>query len=180
METDCMGKHIDGIHQLEGGNHSGQHTVSQSPANHIRQGQDGPELRREEVIYQVMSFAAEKFLIAQSWQESIGQFLNQLGQATQVDRVALFKNCVGQNGNLLTSLQYEWPAGETSCAEAHPVLITLPPDSLLEDLNSGKICVGAVSSVPEYSKQLFLPQPGRLFPVAAGVCARLLVGVFSI
>jgi PAS domain S-box-containing protein len=163
METDCMGKHRDGIHQLEGGNHSGQHAASQLPANHIQQGQGGQELRRDEVIYQVMSFAAEKFLIAQSWQESIAQFLERLGEATQVDRIALFKNCVGQNGNLLTSLQYERPDGETSCAEARSMLITLPPDSLLEDLNSGKICVGTVSSVPEYARQLFCPHQAGAF-----------------
>jgi PAS domain S-box-containing protein len=146
-----------------GGNHSGQHTVSQSSANHIRQGQDGPRLRRDEVIYQVMSFAAEKFLIAQSWQESIAQFLDNWGKLPRWNRVALFKNCVGQNGNLLTSLQYEWPEGHTSCPEAHPMLITLPPDSLLEDLNSGKICVGTVSSVPEHAKQLFCSNPAGSF-----------------
>jgi PAS domain S-box-containing protein len=65
-------------------------------------------LRRRDAILGAVSFAAEQFLKAASWQENIQAVLERLGQAAEVSRVYIFENHAGKDGALLTSQRYEW------------------------------------------------------------------------
>ena len=155
-----MKNHVDGIHQGKAGENSrDSHPTGSSSGG----GQDGPAQHRDEVIYQVMSFAAEKFLVAQNWEESIAPFLERLGEVVQADRVALYKNCVGQNRRLLITRHSEWTRGDMSRSDVPAQPVVLPPLGFLEDLDQGVACQGKVSALPEEAQQLFYTGPGSSF-----------------
>jgi PAS domain S-box-containing protein len=151
-----MGKHSDGMQQV---NQSGKRTLSKASGKPLKQDESGSTPNQGETIFQVMSFAAEKFLYAQNWEESIPSFLEHLGQVTQAYRVALFKNCVGQNGQLLISRHDEWVRDELSPVEVSGLPVVLPPVGFIEELNQGMTCTGKVSALPEQAQKLFSTSP---------------------
>ncbi len=148
-----MEKHLDGIPQVEASDQSEQSQVLLPPA-------DLPEQRRDEELYQVMSFAAEKLLDAQVWEESLPSFLERLGEVTRVGRVSLFKNWVGQNGRLLITRQGEWNGADASSSEAVTQPVILSPDGFLNELDQGNTCVGEIADLMEEDQQLFPTGPG--------------------
>jgi PAS domain S-box-containing protein len=72
------------------------------------------ELIRRQSILEAVAFAAEKFLQkGDPWEKNIQEILERLGKATGVDRVIIFKNITGENGDLKMSLKYEWVGERT-------------------------------------------------------------------
>ncbi len=67
-------------------------------------------LRRRDAILEAISFAAGRFLEATAWNEDIQLVLAQLGAATQVSRVYIFRNNLSENGSPAMSQRYEWAA----------------------------------------------------------------------
>jgi PAS domain S-box-containing protein len=78
--------------------------------------------RRSDAILGAVSFAAERFLRATSWEESIREFLERLGRAAEVSRVYVGENYRAQDGAPLSSARYEWAAAGVSPQIANPQL----------------------------------------------------------
>ena len=76
-----------------------------------RQKQAEEALRRRDQILQAVSFAAEQFLKSANWEQSIGEILTRLGEATQVSRVYLFEYINGE-GLTRDRLRHEWTGHE--------------------------------------------------------------------
>jgi PAS domain S-box-containing protein len=66
------------------------------------------ELRRRDVILEVVSTAAERFLNSTVWEEQIGKVLEQLAGATGADRAFLYENQTDAHGVLRTIRRYGW------------------------------------------------------------------------
>jgi GAF domain-containing protein len=154
-----MKKNVDGAHPLKGMNPSGNLPVTPPVVKTLKKTQEALPLRRDELIYQVMSFAAEKFLVAQTWEESIAPFLARLGEVTRAGRVALFKNCAGQNGRLQITRHHEWLRGGLSLSNVPAQPVVLPPEGFLKDLDRGLTCQGEVSALSQEAQQLFSTRP---------------------
>jgi PAS domain S-box-containing protein len=85
------------------------------------------KLRRRDAILETVRFAAERFLSeAASWEESIEDVLEQLGQATGASRVYIFENHLGEDGEVWGTQRYEWVAPEVSTQIDNPLLKALP------------------------------------------------------
>jgi PAS domain S-box-containing protein len=67
-------------------------------------------LRGREAVLRAVGFAAERFLQAGSWTDSIDEVLARLGRSADVSRVYLFRNRVGDRGELLMDELFEWAA----------------------------------------------------------------------
>ena len=68
------------------------------------------DLHRRGAILETIAFAAEQFLMMDSWEDSIQEVLARLGQAANVSRVYLVENHTNSDGVLLASQRYEWTA----------------------------------------------------------------------
>jgi diguanylate cyclase (GGDEF)-like protein/PAS domain S-box-containing protein len=99
-------------------------------------------LHYRDTILEAVSFAAQKFLVANHWQEPIQEILAHLGQAVAASRVYIFENH-SQNidsqttfsqryfsdenlENLLTSQRYEWVADGIKSQIHEPNLQNMP------------------------------------------------------
>ncbi|MFL5766575.1 MAG: PAS domain-containing protein [Actinomycetota bacterium] len=67
-------------------------------------------LRRRDAVLRAVGFAAERFLRADSWTESIEEVLARLGTSADVSRVYVFENRKAPDGALLMDQTYEWCA----------------------------------------------------------------------
>jgi len=77
-------------------------------------------LEHRDRVLLAVSLAAERFLVEEHWEGSVGEVLDHLGQATGVEHVYLGQRASGAGGGLFDAL---WSAGES-----------LPDDSLLARL----------------------------------------------
>ena len=68
------------------------------------------QLREREVILEAVTFAAEQFLKTSDWRININQVLERLGKTLNVTHVYLFEDHVDLQGELVTSMRYEWTA----------------------------------------------------------------------
>ncbi|HEY2804184.1 MAG TPA: PAS domain-containing protein, partial [Actinomycetota bacterium] len=113
-------------------------------------------LRRRDAVLRAVGFAAEKFLRAESWADSIDEVLARLGTSSDVSRVYLFENSEGPDGRLLMDLTYEWCApGISSTLEmednhGYPYL----PDyeHYVEVLGSGGVIAGKAGDFGEVDR----------------------------
>ncbi|MFP3867931.1 MAG: PAS domain S-box protein [Desulfobacteraceae bacterium] len=67
-------------------------------------------LKRREAVLEALSYTAQKFMEAYSWEQHIQEILAALGQTLEVSRAYIFENHRTPNGELLTSQRYEWVA----------------------------------------------------------------------
>ena len=67
-------------------------------------------LRRREAILAAVSFAAERFLQTESWEQDIPEILEPLSQAVMASRAYIFENHRAENGDLLISQRFDWVA----------------------------------------------------------------------
>jgi PAS domain S-box-containing protein len=67
-------------------------------------------VRRRDAILEAVSFAAVRFLETTGWEQCIAEVLRRLGAATEVSRIYMFQNHVGDHDALLASQRYEWSA----------------------------------------------------------------------
>ncbi len=121
------------------------------------------DLRRRDVILEAVSFAAERFLKATSWEETIQDVLERLGQATTVSRVYIFENHFAEDGTLLTSQRYEWAAPGVMPQIDNPDVQDFPAvaggfSRWMEVLGLGQIVHGHVREFPKSEQQVLTPQ----------------------
>ena len=67
-------------------------------------------LLRRDAILESVSFAAEQFLKAEAWEQSIQSVLARLGEAAAVSRVCIYENYFAPDGDRCANLRYEWTA----------------------------------------------------------------------
>ena len=68
------------------------------------------DLRKRESILEVTARSAELLLKASDWRTEINTVLERLGQTINASHAYLFENHTGLNGEIVTSIQYEWSA----------------------------------------------------------------------
>jgi PAS domain S-box-containing protein len=68
------------------------------------------QLREREAILEAVTFAAEQFLKMPDWRANIDQVLERLGKTLHVTHAYLFEDHIDAQGELVTSMRYEWTA----------------------------------------------------------------------
>lgn len=142
--------------------------------NRIEQRKTEEALHRRDRIMEAVGYAAEHFLIAANWKESLNDVIERLGKATDASRVYLFENYKNDDGVLMTTLSYEWVAEGVTSQLNNPLLRDL---RFYEDgfprwakiLSQGGIIHGAISDLPEDESALLKQRD---------VCSVLAVPVF--
>jgi PAS domain S-box-containing protein len=67
-------------------------------------------LQQRDAILEAVAFAAERFLMTPDWRAHIQDVLARLGQRTNSSHVYIFENHHDEDGELVTSMRYEWAA----------------------------------------------------------------------
>src|SRR5688500_5000195 len=67
-------------------------------------------LRTREAILEAITFSAEQFLKTANWRENIDVVLEQLGKTLNATHAYLFEDHTNPQGELVTSMRYEWTA----------------------------------------------------------------------
>lgn len=134
-------------------------------------------IERRDAVLTGISFAAERLLQTEDWQEVIQNILEALGTATGVDRVSLFKNLGGlDEGGVSLAPVCEWVAKGSLPQNDHLAsqLRLLRGGGFarwVEKLRSGEPLYGRVEEFPELEQE-FLRSQGMLslavFPVFVG------------
>jgi diguanylate cyclase (GGDEF)-like protein len=70
-------------------------------------------LLRRDAILEAISFAANRFVATESWEDDVNIVLSKLGEATQSSRVYIFHNHRDRFDRLCMSQLHEWCDGET-------------------------------------------------------------------
>ena len=68
------------------------------------------QVHEREVILEAVTFAAEQFLKTPDWRVNINQVLERLGRTLNVTHAYLFEDHLDTQGELATSMRYEWTA----------------------------------------------------------------------
>ena len=79
------------------------------------------DLLKRESILEVTSRSAELLLKAPDWRTEINTVLERLGQTIHASHAYLFENHTGSDGEIVTSIQYEWSAPFCSSDLDNPV-----------------------------------------------------------
>ncbi len=130
-------------------------------------------LRRRDAVLSAVSLAAERFLHAGGWRDTIEEVLAQLGEATGVSRVVIFEAQPGPGGDLLVSRRYEWRA-ENVEARSDEALRDLP----LRAMGFGRWieCLGRGEAIFERVRDLPAAEQVALF--AQGILSVAVVPIF--
>jgi PAS domain S-box-containing protein len=120
-------------------------------------------VRRREAILEAVSFAAERFLQTESWEEDIQRILARLGQAVQASRVYISANSHREDAAVLPNQGYEWIAPGITPQMDHPHLqnlswLTAGSGGWAEELSRGRLIVGHVGEFPLSEKELLTAQ----------------------
>ncbi len=118
---------------------------------------------RQAAILGAVAFAAERFLNAVDWRNSIHEVLAKLGEAAGVSRVYIFENRTAPDGSVFTSHTHEWVADGIPAEIDNPTLqdIPLAIDALepfRSHLAKGVPIVSLVRDLPEGLRGLLDPQ----------------------
>jgi PAS domain S-box-containing protein len=116
-------------------------------------------LRRREAILEAVSFAAEKFLQTESWENDIQNILGRLGQSADASRVYIFENHLNMAGEILTSQRYEWAAPGINPQINNPGLQNISWQQAgfsrwEEHLSIGQMIVGRIREFPPAEQEL--------------------------
>jgi diguanylate cyclase (GGDEF)-like protein/PAS domain S-box-containing protein len=90
-------------------------------------GTAGNGLRRREAILEAVSFAAEKFVKAVSWESNIQDVIRRLGRAADVNRICIFKKETSPEGQILGNILCEWDAPGISSQINNPAFKSFSP-----------------------------------------------------
>lgn len=122
-----------------------------------KRAEDTSVLLRRDAILEAVGFAAERFLRSESWEDTIDDVLERLGEATHSSRVYVFRNRRRRDGELVSDQIYEW------CAPGVSPGITLDwnhnwpylPDYAhhVEALSNGETLVFRLSDAPPIDHQ---------------------------
>lgn len=132
-------------------------------------------LADRDAILQAAAFAAERFLRSADWEETVGEVLQRLGDATRVDRVYVFEKHAGDAGVPVISQRFEWVAEGVEPQIDSPDLQNVPyRESGLrrwEDvLAENGLIYGPVEDLPDDDRALLEPQ---------GILSLVVVPIFT-
>lgn len=119
---------------------------------------------RREAILEVASYAADRFLRAESWQACLGNVLQRLSQAADVACVWIFENHAGPYGEPRGSLRYHYLAPGARLRDTPAAFQNLPLEgegleSLIASLETGMTISGSARLVSGMVRAL-LPLEG--------------------
>jgi PAS domain S-box-containing protein len=112
-------------------------------------------LRRRDAILRAVALAAERFIErVASWEESAQGVLERLGQAAEASRVYILENHRGEDGELRSTMRYEWVASGVSAQIDKPHLASFPYRTAghgrwVDLLGQGDLVYGHVREFPE-------------------------------
>lgn len=134
--------------------HTGQHIGAVAVNRDItRRKKMETEMRRREAVLSAVSYAAERLLRTESWEAILDEVCGQLGDATGVSRIYLFRNRLGDDGIWYTARIHLWLADD-----AFPPVVDLDREisyeSLgferwVERLSTNRAIFGPVATFPE-------------------------------
>ena len=84
--------------------------LTQAILSAIEQKRVESELRSRDAIMRVINFAAEEFLTQLDWDSRIGDVLTRFGNATQSDKLCIYKNSVEIEVGITAALHVGWAA----------------------------------------------------------------------
>ncbi len=116
-------------------------------------------LRRREAILGAVSYAAGRFLHAESWEDDVQAVLRELGGATGVSRVYVFEAHRLDEGTAVISQRHEWTAPGVKPQQENPDLQNIPLTGAgfsrwAELLRNGEPVVGLVRDFPEAERHV--------------------------
>lgn len=117
-------------------------------------------LRKRESIFEAITFSAEQFLKTSDWRGRMDAVLERLGRECNTSHAYLFEQHVGENGELLVSLRYEWTAPGQKSDMDNPMYKNAPvydPEfaRYYSILNSGEPFIGSASSFTDEERNHF-------------------------
>jgi signal transduction histidine kinase len=109
------------------------------------------ELRQREAILEIATSAAQAFLLAPDWRSRIRLILERLGQETHSSHAYLFENHPGGDGQVLSSMRFEWSAPGVRPDLENPAYQNVPliddeSERWLDAMQSGKPVYATISS----------------------------------
>lgn len=132
-------------------------------------------LQRKDRILEAVSFAAEQFLQAGTWTETIQSVIERLGQAAEVSRIYIFrKHNSGQQKTLMSQV-YEWTA---------PGITSQMDNSALQGLDVAKAGFqrwldNFEKHLPVYGLVRDFPESERSFLFSQGIKSLLCIPIFA-
>jgi diguanylate cyclase (GGDEF)-like protein/PAS domain S-box-containing protein len=103
-------------------------------------------------VLEAVGYAAERFLSARGWEEAVPEVLQRLGRATDVSRVYIYENKVGDDGELVMDQRWEWcgPRVEDTMDREAAHDFPYEPDftHLRTELSRGRPVFGLTSHFP--------------------------------
>ncbi len=120
-------------------------------------------IRSREAILGAVSFAAERLIEANRWEDCIQDVLQELGQAAGVSRTYLFENIVDEKSRLRTSQRFEWVKSGVEAQIGNQALLNAQFDSpgfhlLVDALAHDDIFHCVVSDLNETDRKFFESQ----------------------
>jgi PAS domain S-box-containing protein len=123
-------------------------------------------LRKRELMLEASTYAAEQFLRAGDWRETINDVLARLGREFNASHAYLFEKHLGAGGVMLNSLRYEWTAPGQKSDMDNPAYQNATVNDVdfkqyYEILDSGEPFVGGSSYFYETeSEQAWMKETG--------------------
>jgi K+-sensing histidine kinase KdpD len=117
-------------------------------------------LRQRDTILEIAAGAAQAFLLVTDWRSRIQTILERLGQETHSSHAFLFENHPGPDGQVLTSMRFEWSAPDATPDLDNPVYQNVPliddeAERWLDAMQNGKPASGTLASAtPEEANHL--------------------------
>jgi K+-sensing histidine kinase KdpD len=117
-------------------------------------------LRQRDTILEIAAGAAQAFLLVTDWRSRIQTILERLGQETHSSHAFLFENHPGPDGQVLTSMRFEWSAPDATPDLDNPVYQNVPliddeAERWLDAMQNGKPASGTLASaMPEEANHL--------------------------
>lgn len=118
---------------------------------------------RQEQLLEAVAFSARQLLSNREWQNSIGEILMRLGQASNSSRVYVFRHEAGDPAGRFTSLAYEWCAPGIAAQISNPDLQHMEVSAVgfqrwIDLMSAGNSVFGAVEDFPEEEQPLLMQQ----------------------
>ena len=115
------------------------------------------------VILETVNFAATRFLASLSWEETVPELLERLGQSAGVSRVYIYQNYSEDGKRLRTRQRYEWSAPGIPALAEYPERQNLSLREVglgrwEEILEKNQPVYGVVDDLPENEKEILLQE----------------------
>ena len=128
-------------------------TLTQAVLSAIEQKRVEFELRSRDNIMQAINYAAEVFLTHLDWDSRIDNVLANLGNATQTDKICIYKNVMNMEAGITSNLHAGWKSSdEYQLDDAHEVsesdLQGFASSRWMDLLKSGNVVYGSILDFP--------------------------------